>query len=171
MMREGTPSLLTAISRHRTSDNRWRLVSGALLTLAAVYVGISLALIGLGPWSVTVAGLRIGATDVFKPISVALVALVAACAFQPWARAAWRGRSSLAFYLLAAAFLFLCSFGPAPTFLGEQILYKPPYAWLMNLPLFAGLEPAELDAILSPVHSHSIGSRSRNRRDECWRPS
>jgi hypothetical protein len=130
--------LVTAISRHRGADNRWRLVSTALLVLATVYAGIALALIWLGPWSVTLAGLRIGATDVFKPISVALVALVAACAFQPWARAAWRGRSSLAFYLLAAGFLFLCSFGPAPTFLGEQILYKPPYAWLMNLPLFAG---------------------------------
>ena len=41
-------------------------------------------------------------------------------------------------YLLAATFLFLCAMGPEPRFLGHRILYEPPYAWLMRLPVFAG---------------------------------
>jgi hypothetical protein len=32
--------------------------------------------------------------------------------------------------------LFLCSLGPKPAFLGRQILYRPPYAWLMRLSVF-----------------------------------
>jgi hypothetical protein len=133
----GLVGLAAAIYRHRADDERWRLTSTVLVTISVVYVAIALTLPWVGPWSVTVAGLRIGATDVFKPISVALVFLVLACAFRPWARAAWRERSALAFYLLAVSVLFLCSLGPKPKFLGAQILYKPPYDWLMQLPLFA----------------------------------
>src|SRR5205823_5869888 len=33
--------------------------------------------------------------------------------------------------------LFVCSFGPKPMFLGQQVLYQPPYAWLMHLPVFS----------------------------------
>jgi hypothetical protein len=133
----GVFGLAAAIYRHRADDERWRRMSAVLMTISAVYVVIALTLPWIGPWSVTVAGLRIGATDVFKPISVALAFLVLGCAFRPWARAAWRERSALAFYLLAVGVLFLCSLGPKPKFLGAQILYKPPYDWLMQLPFFA----------------------------------
>ncbi len=129
--------LAAGIYRHRADDDRWRLTSTMLIAVATAYAAIALSLPSIGPWSVTVVGLRIGAADVFKPISVALVFFVAACVFRPWARAAWQHRSALAFYLLAAGVLFLCSLGPKPKFLGAQILYKPPYDWLMQLPLFA----------------------------------
>ena len=114
----------------------------------------------------------INATVPFKPISVALAALVGGLAVRPWARAAWRGRSALGFYLVAAGFLFICSFGPKPTFLGREILYKPPYAWLMNLPLFASevRAPARfaMPAILAlsvagalGFHGLTLGKRGR----------
>jgi len=32
--------------------------------------------------------------------------------------------------------MYVCSFGPRPAFAGHQVLYRPPYAWLMHLPLF-----------------------------------
>jgi hypothetical protein len=156
--------LATAIYRHRADDDRWRLMSAILLTLSAAYVAIALALVWIGPWSVTVASLRVGATDVFKPISVALVFLVIGCAFRPWARAAWRGRSPLAFYLVATAVLFLCSLGPKPRFLGVQVLYKPPYDWLMNLPLFANSVRAPARFAMPGVLALSIaGSLAFNR--------
>lgn len=129
--------LATAIYRHRADDDRWHLVSAVFLTLAAAYAVIALGLLWTGPWSVTVAAMRISGTDVFKPISVALAFFVVGCAFRPWARAAWRERSPFGFYLVATGVLFLCSLGPKPRFLGAQILYKPPYDWLMHLPFFA----------------------------------
>jgi hypothetical protein len=64
--------------------------------------------------------------------------LLGALALHPRARGAYRDRSPYAFYLLAAALLFVCSLGPKPTFLGEQFLYEAPYGWLMHLPVFAG---------------------------------
>ena len=75
----------------------------------------------------TVAGVRISATVSFKPITDRAFALAGSLAARPWARAAWRGAFHVGFYLVAAGFLFLCSFGPKPAFLGNQFLYKPPY--------------------------------------------
>jgi hypothetical protein len=73
----------------------------------------------------------------YKPLSVAVALAIVATVLSRTARTAFRERSPLAFYLVAAAGLFLCSLGPRPSFLGEQVLYEPPYAWLMRLPLFA----------------------------------
>jgi hypothetical protein len=130
--------LATAIRRHPKTRDRWRWVSLALMLVASVFAIVAVTVAYIGPWDLTIAGLRIQTTVSFKPISVALVALAGSLAARPWARVAWRERSALAFYLVAAGFLFLCSFGPKPTFLGRQFLYKPPYDWLMNLPGFDG---------------------------------
>jgi hypothetical protein len=129
--------LATAVQRHSATRDGWRWVSLSLLLVACVFAIVAVTVSYIGPWDVTVAGVRIMATVSFKPISVALLALAGSLAARPWARAAWRERSTLAFYLIAAGFLFLCSLGPKPTFLGRQFLYKPPYEWLMNLPGFA----------------------------------
>jgi hypothetical protein len=126
-----------AIWRYRVGPDRWRWVSLALFFVACVFSAVALSVAYIGPWDVTIAGVRISATVTYKPITVAFFALLGCLAARPWARAAWHERSALAFYLVAAAFLFLCTLGPEPTFLGQTILYKPPYSWLMNLPLFA----------------------------------
>jgi hypothetical protein len=89
-----------------------------------------------GSWRFALGPLVVSASHLYKPLSVALATLVAAAACSSRVRAAWRSRSTLAFYLAAAAFLFLCSLGPKPTFLGKQVLYEPPYLWLMRLPVF-----------------------------------
>lgn len=90
----------------------------------------------IGPWRVDWGWLRISVTAPYKPLSLAGAFGVLALAVSPTMRAAFRERSALAFYLVAAFVLFLCSLGPQPTFLGERVLYEPPYAWLMRLPLF-----------------------------------
>lgn len=109
----------------------------ALIVVSVVFLAVGLEAAIVGPWRIDLGFLVVAADAPFKPITVALVALVAAVAISPTGRAAWRVRSPLAFYLGAALFLFLCSFGPTPTFLGRQVLYRPPYAWLMRMPVFA----------------------------------
>lgn len=105
--------------------------------------GLSIALVAVamwariaGPWQLEWGWLKVSVGTPYKPLSVAVVVAAGAVAFGPTFRAAWRRQSVIAFYLLAAALLFLCSLGPRPTLLGEQVLYEPPYAWLMRLPYF-----------------------------------
>jgi hypothetical protein len=130
--------LVTAIQRHPHTNDSWRWVSRSLMFVSCVFAIVAATVIYVGPWQTTIAGLPVTATVAFKPISVALVALAAGLAVRPWARDAWRRHSALAFYLVAAVVLFVCSLGPKPTFLGTQFLYKPPYEWLMSLPGFDG---------------------------------
>ena len=78
----------------------------------------------------------LGSVTVPKSLSLSAAFAIFAIALRPTVRAAFRRRSALAFYLVAASVFFLCSFGPAPELLGEQVLYEPPYAWLMRLPFF-----------------------------------
>jgi F5/8 type C domain-containing protein len=54
-------------------------------------------------------------------------------------RSAWRRRSPLAFYGLAAIAMWLLSLGPSPTFMNAPVLYQAPYAWLMLLPGVEGV--------------------------------
>ena len=108
-------------------------VAGWLAGLALVFGAAALSALWVGPWSVGIVTVR----DAFKPFSVAVALFAASVACRPAMRAAFRRRSPFAFYVIAAIFLLACSLGPRPTFLGEPILYRPPYAWLMNLPLFA----------------------------------
>jgi hypothetical protein len=103
---------------------------------AAVFAAIAGAAFMWGPWEWHVMGSTVSIGAPFKPLSLAFVALTVAVAATPWMRTAYRGRSTLAFYLIAAAVLFLCSFGPKPAFAGHQFLYEPPYAWLMRLGVF-----------------------------------
>jgi hypothetical protein len=86
-----------------------------------------------GPWHIP--GVLSVATPV-KPLSLSFWTLAAALGTSSWVRGAYRRRSAAAFYVLAAAFLFLCSLGPKPALLRSQFLYEPPYAWLMRISVF-----------------------------------
>lgn len=101
------------------------------LILIAVAAGVA------GPWHLDWGWLRVSVSAPHKPLSLSAAFGIGAIALSATARAGFRQRSALAFYLMGASVLFLCSLGPRPTFLGEQVLYEPPYAWLMRLPFFA----------------------------------
>jgi hypothetical protein len=108
-----------------------RVLVGAGLIFAAVSASPFL----FGPWKIEVAGLRllsVGAPH--KPLSVALLLFAVAGLLHPAVRTAWRRRSALTFYALAAVAMWLFSLGPAPTLMDRPIIYKAPYAWLMMLP-------------------------------------
>jgi hypothetical protein len=105
--------------------------------LAVAYALVACCASVIGPWRVRLGPLTVAADVFFKPLSVAVAAAALAVAASPRARDAWARRSPLAFYAIATGLLFVCSFGPRPTFLGRQVLYEPPYAWLMRLPIFS----------------------------------
>jgi hypothetical protein len=126
---------VAAFRRAPAAPERRTAVRVALLLVSCVFAALALSFYTFGRWKIAIAGALIQVTDGYKPLSLALVALVAALATLPSVTAAWRRRSELAFYLIAAAFLFLCSFGPSPTIFGHQFLYRAPYAWLRALPV------------------------------------
>jgi hypothetical protein len=110
--------------------------SRALAGVAAAFVAAAAITALTGGWTLDLAGLTLSSHGIAKPLSLALVAGCGALAISVYGREAYRRRSVLAFYVLASAVLFLCSFGPKPTFLGREILYEAPYAWLLQLPIF-----------------------------------
>lgn len=124
--------------RRSGPDVRDRLgsVATTLWAMSAVFAAIALVTRMAGPWHFEWGWLTVSATVPYKPLSLSAAFAIIAMLLSPPLRDAFRQRSALAFYLIAAAVLFLCSLGPKPMFLGEQILYEPPYAWLMRLPFF-----------------------------------
>jgi hypothetical protein len=72
-------------------------------------------------------------------LTVAVLLFTVGFASKRRVRDAARRRSPLAFYLAAAAVLFVCALGPRPAVNGHQFLYEPPYAWLMRLSIFGSV--------------------------------
>ena len=113
---------------------RFRLCCAALagaLALAGVVATVA------GPFGLSLGPLRLSVSNLYKPFSVAAMLGLAAALTLPRVRAAWTTRSTFAFYVLATLGLWVLTLGPTARFLGERILYKAPYAWLMVLPGFS----------------------------------
>ena len=119
----------------RALQVRWN-ASTLLLAAACVPAVVALVTAAYGPWVLHLGPITMSGKDVFKTLSLVALAIAGSVALSARARDAFHRRSRFAFYLLAAMVLFLCAMGPQPRFLGYQILYEPPYAWLMRLPVF-----------------------------------
>jgi hypothetical protein len=131
----------------RGGRGRDRLDRLSLWLLPVALLGAAIAISGwaYAPWRITLAGLRVSSEAPFKPMTIALLALVVWIGATSRLRAAYARRSAFAFYAIATAFLALCSLGPKPTLAGHQFLYDPPYAWLMWFPVFESIRaPARL---------------------------
>jgi hypothetical protein len=105
-----------------------------LLLIAAVFP------IVYGNWRLTVGGIRLismGGAD--RPLALATAAAVALLASFSRVREAFRRRSPLTFYLLAAAAMWVLALGPEPTVMDHLALSQSPYDWLMRMPGFDGL--------------------------------
>jgi len=108
-------------------------------TVIALSVAAALPIV-YGTWRLTVGGVRlisIGSAD--RPLAVAVAAALALLATFPGVRAAVRGRSPLAFYLIAALSMWVLALGPEPTVMDQRTVSQAPYAWLMQMPGFDGL--------------------------------
>ena len=113
----------------RLGTSRWLLAGAAAFGVIAATPAM------FGAWKLEPFGLKLlSVTTARKPLSVAVLCLAAALVLHPSVRSAWRRRSPLAFYSLAAVAMWILSLGPSPTLLNEPAIYKAPYAWLMLLP-------------------------------------
>ena len=114
-----------------------RIAFTALLALLLVATVIPIM---YGSWRLTIGGIRLlSIARADKPLTLALVAALALMTSLPGIRAAFRRRSPLAFYLLAAFAMWVFALRPDPTVMNMRALYQTPYAWLMRLPGFDGL--------------------------------
>jgi F5/8 type C domain len=126
--------MLASARSPRDGATRRSRAASALLVLAGVFAIIAATALWIGPWRL----LFLSVGTPVKPFSLAVLALLAAMLCLPRVRDAHQRRSPFAFYVLGSAALFLISLGPKPAFLHHQILYQPPYAWLMSLSVFRG---------------------------------
>ena len=123
--------------RQKGVDVRRGLVSRLLLAVAVAAGGAVVIVRTTGPFGLSIAGVSLfSVSSVDKPFTLALIFAAGALVAHPHMRTAWRTRSVLAFYALAAVLMTTFAFGPQPTLLGETALYRlpAPYALLMELP-------------------------------------
>ena len=122
--------------RQRPAGQSLGRVRMLLLGLATAFTALALCAWILSPWRIVLPGLKISSAAPFKPFSIAVLAFAVWFGASSRVRAAHARRSVFAFYLLATVVMLVCSLGPKPMLAGHQILYEPPYAWLLRLPPF-----------------------------------
>ena len=107
----------------------------ALVGLAIFFGAVAATPLLWGPWKIEIAGIKLlSVSEAAKPFSVAVLLAIVAGFLHPAVRTAWRLRSPLCFYVLAALAMWVLALGPEPTFLNRPVLYKAPYAWLLEVP-------------------------------------
>jgi hypothetical protein len=116
-----------------------RPVRAFLGLVAAVGAAGALSVLLIGPWRVAVAGLRLSASDVDKPLLLLALAGLAAILLSPTALAAARQRSVAGFYLCAAFAMWMLSLGPTVVFMGVPRAVPGPFSLLFLLPGGGGL--------------------------------
>ena len=108
-----------------------------LLAVAVLFAGIVLSLTLAGAWTLDLGALRISASDIDKPLLIAVTAGVAAVVLSLLAGAA--GRPAIRFYLLTAIVTWLLALGPTVTVMGEPSGRPGLFALLQPLPGVSGL--------------------------------
>ena len=110
-------------------------IARVFIALAVFFFAVAASPAVFGPWKLQIGPLRLlSVATPHKPMSLGFACLIIFGAMHPSVRTAWRRRSAMTFYALAALAMWLFSLGPAPTFMDRPIIYKAPYAWLMMLP-------------------------------------
>jgi hypothetical protein len=125
--------------RRRTAHDHLNPIRTWLLAAGCVSAIIAACGWMFSPWRIDVPGLQVSSDAPFKPLSLAVLAFAAWFGASPRMRDAYARRSAFAFYLLATSAMLVCTLGPKPMLAGHQILYEPPYAWLMRLAVFGSV--------------------------------
>jgi hypothetical protein len=108
--------------------HRLLLSAGGVFMLVAVVTAFS------GAWQLEFGPLQISSASPAKPFSVATGLLLGGALISPWLLATAQRASTAFFYLLAALTTWVLALGTEPSFLGRQVIYEAPFAWLMRLP-------------------------------------
>ncbi len=118
----------------------WATARRVLGVLALVTGLVSLSAVVMGPWRFEPFGTRVlSVTNPIKPLTLSLVLALVLGLTSPGFRRTLAARSVLGFYALAGFLTWLLSLGPVPTLMGNDAMYRGPYALLMALPGFDGL--------------------------------
>lgn len=159
---------LPATTKGGQAERKWRIVRRVLQGLFVIAGLVALAAWIGGPRQVRVLGASLFSIgNPIKPLTGALAVGILLLLTTARARRACSTRSVLGFYVIAAFVMWLLSLGPAPTLMGEPLMYRGPYALLMNLPGFSALRvPARFWmiavlclAVVAAMVFHRLGSR------------
>ena len=94
----------------------------------------------MGPWRLEPFGIRLlSVANPIKPLTFSLVLALGLALTSPALRRAYLTRSVIGFYAVAGFIMWLFSLGPAPTLMGNPLMYRGPYSLLMYLPGFNSL--------------------------------
>jgi hypothetical protein len=115
-------------------------ITTTLFAASLAFAAISCSIALIGPWEVKIAGtLLASGRRVNKPITAAIGLFLAAAATDRRFIEAFKRRSMLTFFTVAAGAMAAFSLGPDPRFRGASFLYRSPYGWLLALPGFDAL--------------------------------
>jgi hypothetical protein len=116
-----------------------RVLRGFVALAAAVGAAGVLSVAIAGPWRVDVAGIRVSASDVDKPLLILAIAGFAAIVSSRATLAAVRQQSVAGFYLCAALVMWVLALGPTVVFMGVARAVPGPFGLLFLLPGGGGL--------------------------------
>jgi hypothetical protein len=129
---------VAALWRHAASQpaspRPMRLIRGFVGLVAAVGAAGALSVLLFGAWRINVAGLRLSASDVDKPVVILAVAGIVALALSRTAFVAVRQRSVAGFYVGAAIVMWMLALGPTVIFRGVPRAVPGPFQLLFLLP-------------------------------------
>ena len=147
-------ALGAAASRSRPSGEsrvrrRMPLLFGAL---ACAFLVVALIASSGRPWAIRLGETTlVSVTTAVKPLTVAIWCGLFAMATSGALARARGSRSAFAFYVGAAAVMYILSFGPQPSFHGTPFWYRAPYAWLLELPGFSNVRAPARFAMLAQL--------------------
>jgi hypothetical protein len=116
-----------------------RLLRGFVALAAALGAMGVLSVVIAGPWRVDIAGIRLSASDVDKPLLILAIAGFAAIVSSRATMAAVRQQSVAGFYLCAALAMWVLALGPTVVFMGVARAVPGPFGLLFLLPGGGGL--------------------------------
>jgi hypothetical protein len=127
-------------NRDRAQVGSWMVMRRILIFLTLATAVVSASAVVVGPWRLEPFGVRLlSVSNPIKPLTFSLVLALLLSLTSPVLRRAYRTRSVIGFYAVAGFVMWLLSLGPAPTLMGNPIMYRGPYALLMSLPGFNSL--------------------------------
>lgn len=130
--------VIVSVRRQRAAGaaSRTSVIRRVVIGLAIMAAALAVLVMWTGGSALTLGPLSLSVHRPSRLLTVAFWLGAGAFATSPMAKRAWASQSPFAFYALAAAIMYLFALGPEPHAGATQILYKPPYAWLMYLPGF-----------------------------------
>ena len=132
--------------RREAHVNSWTRARWILIFLTVATALISASAVIVGPWRLEPFGIRLlSVANPIKPLTFSLVLALGLAVTSPALRRAYLASSVIGFYAVAGFILWMFSLGPAPTLMGNPLMYRGPYMLLMYLPGFNTLRvPARL---------------------------